>query len=699
MFIKIKLLSDTIPYSGQGLSGIIDTDVFYDEFGIPYIPAKRIKGLLKENAMELLDNGYKIEKKDIDYLFGKSGDKVFGNLRISNAYINNYENIKNNIKSQKDKTLFNKERIISYYTYLRNQTSIDENGVALKNSLRTSRVLKKNLEFVFKIDFDEKYKSFINDLLKITRSMGLKRNRGFGEIFLEEIKEIESKNEVKLQINYPKYNDEDLYEISIRGIAKEGLIVNTNFIKKEKSENFIPGSFILGFLANKYLQKKGKDNFFTNLFLKKEVIFNNFYIQENNREYIPCPLSIQKIKDSDDIVDLTFNENDNKILKGTVSDLVSIENENLYIKNLEKEINYHHKRPVDRSLGKSSKEEGEFFQYECLKEDNEFVGTIIGKYKYLKILLDLLNENGVIYLGRSKNSQYGSLNILEIKLNKLIENLKQIEKNSNLVLTFKSDIILRNPTTGYITNDLNILKKELSERFKVDFNDLVIVKSFIKTKFVGGFLSVWGLPKQQIECISAGSEIIIKNNKTFQINKLDILKGFGERTNEGFGQIILNYHGNKKLNKQYIEKNINTEFSVECPEFKAIKKYLFEEKLKEILISTAMKKINNAPIKINKSFLYRLNNIFQTSESLSELKSKLEKMGKSRVKELEKLKAYLWMSNQGSNITIDINNFIENKEFQNLIKELGELTEEKKLEFYKFYVSNLFTLLIYKSKK
>ena len=48
MKIEMKLLSDAIPGSGEGLAGIIDADITYDEYGIPYIPAKRIKGILKD---------------------------------------------------------------------------------------------------------------------------------------------------------------------------------------------------------------------------------------------------------------------------------------------------------------------------------------------------------------------------------------------------------------------------------------------------------------------------------------------------------------------------------------------------------------------------------------------------------------------------------------------------------------------------
>ena len=46
MKITIKLLSDLCTASGETHNSMVDTDIVYDEYGIPYIPAKRIKGCI-----------------------------------------------------------------------------------------------------------------------------------------------------------------------------------------------------------------------------------------------------------------------------------------------------------------------------------------------------------------------------------------------------------------------------------------------------------------------------------------------------------------------------------------------------------------------------------------------------------------------------------------------------------------------------
>ena len=53
--IKIELLSDMCVSDGGIYNSAIDTDICYDEYGFPYIPAKRLKGCLRECALELKD--------------------------------------------------------------------------------------------------------------------------------------------------------------------------------------------------------------------------------------------------------------------------------------------------------------------------------------------------------------------------------------------------------------------------------------------------------------------------------------------------------------------------------------------------------------------------------------------------------------------------------------------------------------------
>ena len=70
MRIQIKLLSDLCTCSGETYNSIVDTDVTYDENGIPYIPAKRIRGCIREAGLEMLEFSL-ISQQEYEKVFGR----------------------------------------------------------------------------------------------------------------------------------------------------------------------------------------------------------------------------------------------------------------------------------------------------------------------------------------------------------------------------------------------------------------------------------------------------------------------------------------------------------------------------------------------------------------------------------------------------------------------------------------------------
>ena len=73
MKITIKLLSDLCTCSGETYNSVVDMDVVYDEDGIPYIPAKRIKGCIREAALEMKEMGF-ISEAQYESVLGKEGN-------------------------------------------------------------------------------------------------------------------------------------------------------------------------------------------------------------------------------------------------------------------------------------------------------------------------------------------------------------------------------------------------------------------------------------------------------------------------------------------------------------------------------------------------------------------------------------------------------------------------------------------------
>lgn len=193
--------------SGEGYSTIIDSDVIFDDIGIPYIPARRIKGLLRESAEDVIQiaksafpslNGKNSIIKD---LFGDPGQEEPAPLIIPNfytaEYFQSYAWLSYYLKHNDYGKIISKESIVNSFTRIRKNTSI-ENGVAKEHSLRTIRVVNKGITFKGTAKLttnDSKMKNiFILSCLNL-RTIGTKRNRGLGEIECE----IESINSVNAQ--------------------------------------------------------------------------------------------------------------------------------------------------------------------------------------------------------------------------------------------------------------------------------------------------------------------------------------------------------------------------------------------------------------------------------------------------------------------------------------------------------------------
>lgn len=186
--IEIALLSPMQLGSGQA-DVIIDSEAVHDEYGMPYFPAKRFKGLLYESALEMaeLSNEKWFTKAEIDRLFGNK-DTLNAGFRVDNFNLENYEAMCRQWKMlQKNyPTLFNAKNVWETYTEIRYQTQIDkETGTAAEGSLRNMRVADAGLKFygvIYLFDDQKVNQEIIEKALLNLRYVGAKRNRGFGEV-------------------------------------------------------------------------------------------------------------------------------------------------------------------------------------------------------------------------------------------------------------------------------------------------------------------------------------------------------------------------------------------------------------------------------------------------------------------------------------------------------------------------------------
>lgn len=638
MKIKIELLSDLCPANGESMAGIVDSDINLDEFGIPYIPSKRLKGSLREMALELQDLlGEEFDKGAFNNLFGVAGSDNSGSLFIKDGYVEGYKEIVDELswikRNEKLKLFANNQYTKDYYTASRTQTSIDgRTGVAKKETLRVSRVINKGNIFYFDVKVDgENGISLLNNCCKILRHIGLNRTRGFGEIKCELIKDNVIRNDAVIENRLTIDEDIDTLEYVLE--LKSQIISSIG--SNDSSEDYLSGSSILGYFANQYIKtfnidrdNAHQDSIFAELFLNGNIKFSNAYITAYDYDryhyidYFPCPASLVKYKNEDVYKDLAYESTEEQTKKVNGLYAHFTEYSGFYIKSVEKELEYHHQRPKDRSIGHAIGKKdgqtnmGEFYQYNVLRKGQFFKGYISGNNKDLLLIVSLILQDKIITIGKSKTAQYGSAEIILYNfINKHANgNKKIIKKGDKFSIQLLSPMILTN-VYGHYSSDPD----DLIERISQQIGEISCENKFIKYKLVSGFNTKWMLPKPKMLAIDAGS--IIKftylDEKDIDLSILE-RNTYGLRTNEGFGVISFNINDRLNLEKDELTEENNLEIDsinyVQPVLEHNINKILLQE-IKQIAIEHQKKNTN--PLVAN-SFINKLNYFLINSRSIQD---------------------------------------------------------------------------------
>lgn len=185
--IKVQTLSPLQLGTGKA-DVIVDADTVFDEYGIPYFPAKRFKGLLHESALELCEiGGLACATEDrINRLFGHKGEVAA--LVLPNLYVPDYAGIREEWKLIQEglEGFISSKDVLNAYSEIRYQTAIaKETGIAKDGSLHNMRLIDKDIIFeglVEIIDEQPEDFEFLGYALVNLRYAGAKRNRGSGRI-------------------------------------------------------------------------------------------------------------------------------------------------------------------------------------------------------------------------------------------------------------------------------------------------------------------------------------------------------------------------------------------------------------------------------------------------------------------------------------------------------------------------------------
>ncbi|MDD4049024.1 MAG: RAMP superfamily CRISPR-associated protein, partial [Clostridia bacterium] len=593
-WLEVELRSEMCPATGEGVAGIVDTEIAH-EYGLPIIPAKRIKGCLLEVAKELLDCDV-VGMKEVCLLFGASGQGNSGMLHVQDLHIykvpnflgikgdtsefitvEDYDDLVQRLKNQ-NKIL--PAEVLDELTFLRTRTAIEgESKTAKKTSLRTLRVMKKGIVLRCKVSIDtylkedkkkdkkeKKIERLLKDCVKGLRHMGLGKTRGLGEVRCRLGKMSEPDTSCSEQFDIP-YKEKEEVELRYQVHLDNPLIFPGENGLYNTCENWIPGSAMLGALAGMYIAKHElkknahQDKDFAEIFLRDGVKFGYAFPMVNGQVFYPCPATWQRVKHEDRYYDLadeilkqkgSVSQQEDKTIhqqeqRCSVKKLVCREEEGLCLHEPAKQLRTHHARPVDRGIGHAWKDEeqrkgtgdtGQLFQYLSLCAGQTFAGTLRGEARHIKALLECLQErNNRLRLGRSRTAEYGDVTFKpqEVTVASVSdkENIRPKTSLKKFTLWLISPMMLCDEDTGRIVQDPQIFLNEIENCLKCEVKQ---VHPFLKFTQLAGYNSKWRLPKPQRQVLAGGTALVIETKEP--VRSADIEgRLWGMNTGEGCGEV------------------------------------------------------------------------------------------------------------------------------------------------------------------
>lgn len=572
--LKIELLSDLCVSDGGIYNSALDIDICQDAYGFPYIPAKRIKGCLRESALELADWG---ENVDIGKLFGDKGKREkAGILRISDAVLTDSGENRAEIDAS-NSVIYHKQNILNQYSYVRTQTSIDnETGVAKSTSLRTMRVAKKGLVFEAKLrvadaneianrhgDVDaqandtmtsKEWKSVLDLICANLTHMGNSRTRGLGEVRVT-LSDGETGACASVKFAENKLTGEAdasdcilTYEIRL----EEPVVCKSLNGGQEQTQDYIDGSKMLGVLAGRY--RTGNHAEITELLNRGAMAFSNAYIADDGMRYREVPGYIYGIKnDKTAYVNKLFDpENTAAIKDGVTRQLNSMKHTYISIgedgalrkKDVLTEHRYHHRRADDKSIGRAdaTSSDSAFYQISSICAGQTFQGYIRGTATQIETVYELLQKDAEIRIGYGSSAEYGRCTIVSLKAEKAdpvkVDSEQTEAKVDKLLVTLQAPAIVYS-NKAVASADVDDLKEEVAAALGIPTDDNVqITHKYIRYTSVGGYNVTWNKRKPVVRAFDKGTSFVLELANPVALTGKDAVF-IGERATEGYGECTI----------------------------------------------------------------------------------------------------------------------------------------------------------------
>ncbi len=235
-------------------------------------------------------------------------------------------------------------------------------------------------------------------------------------------------------------------------------------------------------------------------------------------------------------------------------------------------LNVHTQR--DARKGRSTMDSGSVYRYEALAAGMQLQALILTTSDRAEEIVNWLN--GVtLWIGRARRAGYGKVVVTKVEQpdywreSGTDDSPAALEAGEELHIAFTSDALLRDENgqatldpRGALATTLNLPNETLT---------LLPGRSWAKSKIVGGFNRKWGLPLPQTIALAAGSVFVYQTTMPINWEKLVELEreGIGERRNEGFGRVLVDWKADEKKDEAFLSYEIKLSPKSELAELSA----------------------------------------------------------------------------------------------------------------------------------
>lgn len=181
LLVHMQLESDTIFGNGMSMPGGEDICIQTDLQGFPFLKGSTLKGIFREELINLLSWMKMPEEEAIDMvrnLMGESGADDTSSRKLVFSDLTMHPDVIERIEREEGIT---SQEIIEMLTYLRTFTEL-EDGIAKGESLRTARCIKKGLNFYGTCTCAKDDVEIVQEVLMLIKWAGSMRSRGFGKV-------------------------------------------------------------------------------------------------------------------------------------------------------------------------------------------------------------------------------------------------------------------------------------------------------------------------------------------------------------------------------------------------------------------------------------------------------------------------------------------------------------------------------------